>query len=183
MNVPSGDRAPRSSETHAQASETTEGDVSLGPEEKGKLFMLDDLIVEGNAWPLMPDGEYVMQYLYHETVIAFRAPKVILHMQIVQPGEHYGKRLIRAYRVKELIGRPRKWGRFKLTRHQELFLTFARLYDKRLRHDRFSLRALTKVLLRATTRTVTTDYRQRLSPEVLYYSVVDELVSIEAGEL
>ena len=183
MNVPSGNRARRSSETYAQASETTEGDVSLGPEEKGKLFMLDDLIVEGNAWPLMPDGEYVMQYLYHETVIAFRAPKVILHMKIVQSGEHNGKRLIRAYRVKELIGRPRKWGRFKLTRHQDLFITLAHLYDKRLRHDRFSLRALTKVLLRATTRTVTTDYRQRLSPEALRYSVVDELVAIEAGEL
>lgn len=148
-----------------------------------EIEFIPDCIVEGKRWPLLPDGEYVMRYLYHETVTAFRTPKVILHMQIVEPGEHYGKRLIRAYRVKELIGRPRKWGRFKLTRHQELFLTLASLYDKRLRHDRFSLRALTKVLLRATTRTVTTDYRQQLSPEALHYSMVDELVSIEAGEL
>ncbi len=148
-----------------------------------EIEFIPDCIVEGKRWPLLPDCEYVMRYLYHETVNAFRTPKVILHMQIVEPGEHYGKRLIRAYRVKELIGRPRKWGRFKLTRHQELFLTLARLYDKRLRHDRFSLRALTKVLLRATTRTVTTDYRQQLSPEALHYSMVDELVSIEAGEL
>ncbi len=150
---------------------------------KGKLLVLDDAIVEGNRWPLVPDGEYVMQYLYHETVMAFRAPKVILHMKIVQLGEHKGKRLIRPYGVKELIGKPRKWGRFKLTRHQDLFITLAHLYGKRLRHDRISLRALSKVLLRATTRTVTTDYRQRPSPEALHYSMVDELVSIEAGEL
>jgi len=152
-------------------------------EDKGKLLALDDGIVEGNLWPLLPDGTYVMQYLYHETVIAFRIPKVILHMKIVEPGEHHGKRLIRAYRVKELIGKPRKWGRFKLTRHLELSLTFARLYDKHRRHDRISLRALGKVLLRVTTRTVTTDYRHRLSPEALRYSVIDELVAIEAGEL
>ena len=57
------------------------------------------------------------------------------------------------------------------------------LYGKHLRQDRIRLRALGKVLLRATTRTVKTDYRQRPSPEVLHYSVVDELVAIEAGEL
>lgn len=150
---------------------------------KGKLLVLDDAIVEGTTWPLVPDGEYVMQYLYHETVMAFRTPKVILHMKIVGLGKHHGKPLLRAYRVKELMGKPRKWGRFKLTRHQELFLTLARLYDKHLRHDRISLQALTQVLLRATTRTVTTDYQHRPLPEALHYSVVDELVSIEAGEL
>ena len=124
-------------------------------QERSKLLTLDDVIVEGNVWPLVPDNEYVMRCLYHETLVAFRTPKVILHMQIVEPGQHHGNRLIRPYRVKKLIGRQGKGGRFKLTRHQELFLTLARLYDKRLRHDRFSLRALTKVLLRATTRTVT----------------------------
>ena len=160
--------------------------MTLGPaqaRERSKLITFDDVIVEGNVWPLLPDGEYVMQLLHHETVMAFRTPKVVLHMKIVEPGEHNGKRLIRAYRVKELIGRPRKWGRFKLTRHQDLFITLAHLYGKRLRHDRISLRALGRVLLRGTTRTVTTDYRQRLSPEALHYSVIDELVSIEAGEL
>jgi len=150
---------------------------------EGKLLVLDDGVVVGSVWPLLRDSTYVMRYLYHETVIAFRTPKVILHMQIIEPGEHNGKRLIRAYRVKELMGKPRKWGRFELGRHHELFLTFARLHDKRLRHDRISLRALGKVLLRATTRTVTTDYRHRPLPEALHYSVVDELVSIEAGEL
>ncbi len=148
-----------------------------------EIELIPDCIVEGKRWPLLPDCEYVMRYLYHETVMAFRTPKVILHMQIVEPGQHHAKRLIQAYRVRELKGKPRKWGRFKLTRHQDLFITLAHLYGKRLRHDRVSLRALGKVLLRATTRTVATDYRQRPLPEVLHYSVVDELVSIEAGEL
>ncbi len=151
--------------------------------ERGKLIMLDDVIVEGNVWPLVPDDEYVMQCLYHETVMAFRTPKVMVHMQIVDAGPHYGKRLIRAYRVKELIGKGGRGGRLKITRHHELFLTLARLHDKRLRHDRISLRALTKVLLRATTRTVTTDYKGRPLPESLRYSVVHQLVAIEAGAL
>lgn len=160
--------------------------MTLGPaqtRERSKLITLDDVIVEGNTWPLVPDDEYVMQRLYHETVMAFRTPKVFLHLQIVEPGQHHGKRLICAYRIKELIGKRGRGGRFEITRHQELFLTLARLHDKRLRHDRISLRALTKVLLRATTRTVTTDYKGRPLPESLRYSVVDQLVAIEAGAL
>jgi hypothetical protein len=152
-------------------------------EHKSRVLVLDEVIIEGNAWPLVPDGEYVMRLLHHETVVAFRTPKVVLHLQIVELGPHHGKRLLRAYRVKELIGKRGRGGRFKLNRRHELFLTLARLYDTRLRHDRISLRALTKVLLRATTRTVTTDYQGRPLPACLHYSVVDQLVGIEAGAL
>lgn len=148
-----------------------------------KLVTLADGIVEGNEWPLVPDGEYVMQCLWYETVLAFRTPKVILHMQIVEPGQHYGKILLRAYRVKELIGKRGKHGRFRVTRHQELFLALVRLHNRSLRYKQISLRALTKVVLRVTTRTVVTDYCGRPLPTSLHYSVVDQLVAVEAGTL
>jgi hypothetical protein len=143
---------------------------------------LDDGIVEGDQWPLVPHGIYVARLVRHETAIAFKTPKVYLHFELIGPT-HQGARLYAAYRVRELVGARGKGGRFKLGRRSELFVQVARLHDRTLRLDRVSLRALRQCLLQVRVRTVATDYRQRPLPEALRYSVIAELLGLEAGSL
>lgn len=104
-----------------------------------------------------------------------------MHFELVEPGEHYGKQLYRPYRAKELIGKAGKNGRFKLVPRSEWYLMVCRLYEPQIRPDRISLRRLKNVLIRVSVRTVRKDYKQRPLLACLHYSVVDELVCIEAG--
>ncbi len=144
---------------------------------------LDDGLVEGTFWPLLPEAEYLATYTHHDTKWVFNTAKVFVHFKVVEPGEHYGRRIYRPYRAKALIGKPGKNGRFKLVPRSELFLTMCRLDEGKQRPDRISLRRLQNVLIRITVRTVTKDYKQRPLPESLLYSVVDELLFVEAGSL
>ncbi len=150
---------------------------------KPHAVSLDDILVEGDQYPLVPDGEYVARFLLHETAVVFRTPKVFLHFELVDFGRYFKTQLWQAYRVRRLIGTPGKGGRFALGRRSELFLDLARLYDKSIRPDRISLSSLKDVLLRVRTRTVTTDYKQRPLPEHLHYSVIDSIMGVEIGSL
>lgn len=143
--------------------------------------MFDAELVD--APPLLPEREFVVSYLHHETAFLFRTAKVFVHFRIVEEGEYHGLRVYRAYRAHELIGRPRKWGRFKLRQSSELYRTFVRLSGTRERPDRVSLQRFKGTLIRASVRTVIHDAKQRPLPEALQYSVLDELVSMEAGSL
>lgn len=152
------------------------------PQRSADVVPIEDGIVEGAQWPLVPDGEYVVRFIRHETATVFKTPKLFIHLELVGPT-HQGARLYAAYRVKRLIGQPGKSGRFVISSRSELLIQLARIYGRQMRMDRVSLRALRHCLLRVRTRTVTTDYRQRPLPEALRYSVVAELLDIEAGSL
>jgi hypothetical protein len=144
---------------------------------------LDDvLLLDGRKWPLLPEGEYQVVYTHHEAAVLFNTAKVFLHFRIAESGPYLNKRLYGAYRAAELIGRPGKNGRFKLKHRSELYLTLCCLYQAiKLRSDRISLHDLKRLVLRVTVRTVTKDYKQRLLPESLHYSVVDPIQGIEVG--
>ena len=133
--------------------------------------------------PLIPEGEYLITYKYHETATVFTTSKVFAYFDIVEQGPHLGIRLYRPFRVRELIGKPRKNGRFKLGKRHELFLELCRLDERgiRLRPDRLSLHVLKNTVIRATIRTVTTDYKQRPLPKRLRYSVIGEFKGVEVG--
>ncbi len=151
---------------------------------KPREIPLDDVLLDGRQWPLLPEGEYLVAYTLHETAVVFTTPKVFVHLRIVNPGPYFDQRLFRPYRTTELIGKPGKNGRFTLKHRSELYLTMCWLYQARkLRPDRMSLRDLNRLVLRVTVRTVTKDYKQRPLPESLHYSVVDLIKGIEAGEV
>ncbi len=144
---------------------------------------LDDVLIDGHTWPLLPEGEYLVAYTHHETALVFRTPKVFVHFRIVEPGPYFDTRLFRAYRTAESIGQLGKNGRFKLKPRSELYLTMCWLYQaQKIRPDRVSLRDLKQLRLRATVRTVNKDYKQRPLPENLHYSVLDEIKGIEVEE-
>ena len=136
----------------------------------------------GNKWPLIPPGTYWAKFLHHETVRLFGAPKVFLHFEIVTYGEWFGSHLFAAYNARELIGKSRKKGRFKLGRRSDLYLTLCRLnFSRNRRPDRPSLSCLRDALLSVKIRTVCRDYRQRRLPVCEKYSVVDDILAIEGG--
>lgn len=152
------------------------------PQRSADVVPIEDGIVEGAQWPLVPDGEYVAKLIRHETANVFKTPKLFIHLELVE-STHQGARVYAAYRVKRLIGQPGKNGRFVISPRSELLIQLIQIYGQHRRLDRISLRALRHCLLRVRTRTVTTDYRQRPLPEALRYSVVAELIGIEAGSV
>jgi hypothetical protein len=137
----------------------------------------EEILVEGYK-PVLPDGSYEARFIGHETAIVFGGPKVFLHFQIVQPGPHMDTCLFRAYRVRRLVGKPGRGGRFVAHPQGDLFRVIAKLLDVKLRKDRISLAALRTMLFRVTTRTVTRNHRQQPMPEPVCYSVID---AIERG--
>lgn len=146
---------------------------------------LHEVSVEGDAWPLLPVGEYTARLTGHATVIAYRTPRVYLYFTVADPGEHFGSKLFAAYRVRRLGGkdrRPRKDGSFVLARGSNLYRELCNLTPDNPRPDRISLRGLRKALLRVRVRTVTRDHRPRPLARALQYSIVDEILGIEVGD-
>src|SRR5690606_17503746 len=92
-----------------------------------------------------------------------------------------GKRLYRAYRASSLISRPGRNGRFKLKKRSDLVRTIHLVFGQQRRLDRISLRPLKAMLLRVSVRTVVRDYEQRELAPSLQYSVVEDIVAVEAG--
>lgn len=128
----------------------------------------------------VPDGEYVVRCVEFETLFLFNSGKVVLRFEIVD-GDLAGTRIIKPYRVKKLLSRPKKGGRFTLGRSSELLRDVVRLSGTKIRPDRLSLDFLRRQLWRVRTRTVTTDYKQRPIPEALRYSVVAEIIEAETN--
>jgi hypothetical protein len=145
--------------------------VPLHPDEGG--IVVDD-------YPLIEPGEYTAVYTGHATMLAFNRPKVYVYFRIVD-GAHTGAKLFRAYRVKALAGKPRKNGRFVVRRSYALFREFATVTGAHERPDRIALTSLRNCVLRVSVRTVDHDYQQRPLPEACRYSVVDQMLAVEAG--
>ena len=141
---------------------------------------LDDGVLCGTDWPLLPDAEYVCAVLRHETLAIFRSARVMLHMEIVE-GPHAGSRIFAAFNVQTLVGKPGPGGRFKVSRRSALVQTLARITGKRMRGDRLRLRWMRHCLFTVRTRTVVRDSKQRALPEQLRYSVVGDILNITVG--
>lgn len=166
----------------SQPGEATLDRSSVNTTTKPKSVPLDEIVIDGPDWPLIPDGEYAVAYIHHETALVFNTPKIFIHFKIIDIGPYQGIRLYRAYRARELIGRPGKNGRFKLSRRSELYIALCWLYQARkMRPDRITLRDLKQLILKVSVRTVKKDYKQRLLPDSLHYSVVSEIKGIEVG--
>lgn len=135
----------------------------------------------------IPPGEYSAIYLFHETAFFRKTPKVYVHFKI-EGGEHSGVRLYRAYRVKTLKGKPKKFGGFEVNHSHAIYRQMVTIGGYDTRPDRISLTCLKGCLLRISVRTVKRDAgadsrKPRALPDALRYSVVDELVALEAGSL
>jgi len=164
------------SQAGPQGSDDTSGKII----HLNKYEGIDDCIVEGKEWPLVPSGIYQAIFLHHETGTAFNVPRLYLHLKIMTPGEHFGKVLYRAYRVKSTSGNQRKGAAFKVSRRSDFVREMAVLLDLD-RLDRISPQILKNKILKVKVEEVTKDHKQRKIPRALRYSVVRELLSVEVG--
>lgn len=151
---------------------------------------LADCDIAGTAWPLIPDGIYLAQYQQHHCIklASFNgAPRVFARFKIVEPGEHFGKILYRAYPVKAIVcdgknpGKPIVGGRFIVGRRSDLLREYCNAMEVTRRPDRISFRALKHLLVKVRTRIVMHDSNRRVLPPALRYSVIAEIVCKEVG--
>lgn len=138
-----------------------------------------DGMVESEAWPLVPDGDYLAVYVGHDCINLrqFKQSKVFLRFRLFDAGAHTGKILFRAYRVRRILDGKR----FVVGRRSDLLHMVCQVMDHRTRPDRISLRELKRHILKVRTRTVIQDGKQRPLPLALRYSVVDDILGKETS--
>jgi len=135
----------------------------------------------GRACATIPEGEYKAVFTHHETAVVFKTAKVFLWFQLIDPGPFLGRKIYKAFRARSLKAKPSKNGGFLLNARSDLCLMLCRVLDLKIRPDRISTSGLRGKVLGIRVRTVTHDYKQRPMPNVLRYSVVDEILAAETG--
>lgn len=171
--APTGER--RGLRQHVPPSNGTGAESSAGGDDDQD----DGIAVEGFK-PLLPEGQWFeAKCIGWGTALMFMAPKAFLEFEIVEPGEHFGVRLFRAFRVRRLVGRPGPKGKFVLAANGDLYQLLVKLQGVGQRADRITIRPLKAMLLKIRTRTVKINSRQEPLPEHGRYSVID---AIDRGE-
>lgn len=149
------------------------------------LTLVEDIAsgeLSGEKPALVPPGEYQLRLTHWETGIVWgRSQKVILHFLVCDVGIHFGTKLARYYNVEKIVGKPGRFGRFKVRWRHDLVRDYCTLFPTPQRLDRIDLDRLAHTILAARVETVTTTARQKTLPPALQYSVVRELLRIEAG--
>jgi hypothetical protein len=125
--------------------------------------------------PLVPDGDYQVGFVQSERGHFENRQRIFLWFQIITPGEQFGMRL---YLVCPC---PVNGGKvFGLGSKLVAAATVA-LGQRPKRRDRLSTRLFAGKTFLARTRTVTTDHKGKPRPKEDHYSVLDELLRVEAG--
>lgn len=145
--------------------------LSLDPPPIGNVVDLpvdsdSDGIIEGYT-PRIPEGEYRVRYVFHETAIAFNEPKVVIHFGITE-GDYAGIELCRYYKVAKLTGPPRKSGAYRVSARSHLVREVRRVIGDIGRLDRVPIGRLRDFDIVA---------RVRDSSGESEYSVIGELLS------
>ena len=145
------------------------------------LELVHDTSIEviGDKQPLIDPGIY--EFAYHTRWLGYLyggAPKLIIIFRVVTEGSAYGKKLYRCFNLK---GLNKKRGDFSVGRRGDFYYEYVRLFGVEPNKNRISMTPFRNVIIKATVRTVNTDYKQRPLPEPMRYSVIKELISVEAG--
>lgn len=133
--------------------------------------MSDEFKMADDSRPLIPEGQYSIQYLKHENRKYHGTDKLYVHFQVVTQGQFFGTRLFKTYN-------------FYLSPPQgsQLFKDLHRLSGKRVKkHTRFSMALFQNDILLAVVRTVKKDSNQTLLPEYMQYSVIGSILGRETG--
>ena len=146
---------------------------------------IDIEIEEGPQWPLVPDGVYQAKYLGQEPVTMRmwgNSHRLYAHFEIIDPGPYMGKRLFGSWPLGTITKDGNGKRRLVAKRHGNLAAMLKRLFGKAARITRASLSSLRGQVIEVRTCTVKTDPRQRAKPECEWYSKVDEIVALCAGD-
>lgn len=145
------------------------------------VVVSNDGEIDGPLPALIPPGEYQLALSHWTTYRLFgRAPKLALWFKVVDMGPHFGALLARHYNVRALKGKPGRHGGFKAAPGCDLVRDYARLLSLPARFDRFNLQALKSRIALGRVDTVKTTARQQELAPAVRYSVVRELLRLEA---
>lgn len=128
--------------------------------------------------PLVPPGEYALQYVQHRTWMMFRrCPKLIIEFAITDDDMYSGVLLNKYYNVKKLKGKQGENGNFVVGRKSNFLREFYSVCPayppKRL--DRIPMSRLEGIDIHGKVKTVTKGHDQKEIPEALQYSVIAEI--------
>ena len=110
-----------------------------------------------------------------------RAKKLGLIFRITDFGDHFGKEVLRWYNIRRFIGPTGKHGRFQAMKGSDFITDYVRLVGMPTRTDRASLTKYERILIKAQIVTVNSNSTQGEILEPLQYSVVRQLIAVEAG--
>jgi hypothetical protein len=135
--------------------------------------------VMGAKPPLVKPDIYNFLYLFDETrILSRKAMKLAVWFTIVTPGEFYGVRLSRWYNVAKIDGKPRRHGGFKVGWNSAFIREYAAVFNSLPRRtNRIPMSPFEGVEIRGRVRTVVSGWHQSTIPQLLHYSVIEELLS------
>ena len=145
----------------------------------------DDIEVDpAHDWALLPDGDYMATFIKQE-IVSLRmfkgATRLFAHFEIIDNPRATPSRIYGAWPISSTSQGGKR--RLSVGRRSNLYIMLCRVYGLRVRPDRISFQALRGCVLKIKTRTVKKNIRQREYPECLWYSVVDDIIGIEAGSV
>ena len=132
-----------------------------------------------NPCCLIPEGQYEVAYLYYETAVYWRQPKVVVHFSIINHDKLAGSEIDRFYTVSELDGPPKRYGNFTVRSHNcSLVREISRLGLNIPRSDRISFLSLKDKRILAEIVPVLSDYRGHSLNEDEQYSRIARLLGV-----
>jgi len=146
----------------------------------GDNVITHDFAVDIDRPELLPDGVYSLVLVDSWKGLMYgRVPKLMLTFRIIDEGQYYGKQLIRCYNLKGFTKRkeikPSGW-------HSNLVKEYSILFGRPNNLKQIGVRAFKSKVIKGRTRAVTKDAKQNPLHPNLHYSVIDALLSVEAGD-
>jgi len=143
------------------------------------LVTENDLPLDVERPVLIKPGTYeVVLVRYWKGYLYGKSSKLILVFRIVTVGPHYGQHLYRCYNIKGLTKRkeiiPKGW-------HSDFVREYSRLFSMPRKLRDIGVRQFKNRVFSCSVRTVKKDYKQRSLPDDMHYSVIGELLKVQAG--
>lgn len=144
-----------------------------------QLVIENDCPLDAERPALIKPGAYEVALVrYWKGYLYGKSSKLILVFRIVTEGPHYGQHLYRCYNIKGLTKRkeiiPKGW-------HSDLVREYSRLFGMPRKLRDIGTRKFKSKVFSCTVRTVTKDFRQRPLTDDMQYSVIGELLEVQAG--
>ena len=170
--------------TFSEELEVDSGPLRLIANDEDSSSICGIEIDSGHIWPLLPDAEYEARFIKQEIVSMkmFKgAYSLFAHFEILHFDNTPSTKIYGAWPISISSSAGKK--RISAGGRSSLYIMLCRVYDYRVRPDWVSLQGLRGCVIKVKTRTVKKNFRQRALPQCLWYSVVDDIISVEAGSV
>ena len=129
----------------------------------------------------IPEGEYQLKLLQHQTSIMYGTPKLKLVFSIINFGEYQGLEIEGFYNVMKLISKQGLKGKMKHKARGDFMIEYCSLLpdQKVTRLDKIPLDPLYKNIIIGKVVDVKVNSQQKKLPEQLVYSKVSQMLRIE----